>query len=193
MSAIPDDILEKAREACQKIINQLKTMPMSNIINAIEQIKACQIIIQPIETEEITTNSCLSTCDISILIGKQKRTKKIIDKNFRHHFIHYERNDNKELERIRVAHECGHCYFAWPLKGDLKVYPATIPKVNLELYLLKFGLIDELYADAFASIIVNYPFSPSEEYPDVIIDGKLLEKIEEYAKNGCLQSTFFRK
>jgi len=192
VSVIPRDILERAREGCQSLIDQLKTMPMSNIVNAIEQIKACQIIIQPIEAKEITTDSCLSTCDISLLVGRQKRAK-IIDKKFRHHFIHYEKSDNKELEKLRVAHECGHCYFAWPLTKERKIYTAIIPKVNLELYLVRFDLEDECLADAFASIMVNYPFSSSEEYPDVVIDKILLDKIEEYAEKGYLKSTSFAK
>ena len=186
-------ILEKVGRDCQRLIDQLKTMPMSNIVNVIERIKACQIIILPIETEEIRTNSCLSTCDISILMGKQKKTKKVIDKRFRHHFIHYEKSYNKELERLRVAHECGHCYYAWPLKKKRKIYTEIVPRVNLELYLLRFDLEDELLADAFACIMVNYPFSSSEEYPDVVIDRMLLDKIEEYAKKGYLQSAFFAK
>lgn len=193
MSTIPMDILEKVRKECQTIIDKLKTMPMSNIVNVIEQIKACQILIHPITTKDITVNSCLSTCDVLMFMGTQEQTKIVIDKTFHHHFIHYVQSDNKELERIRVSHECGHCYFAWPLKERQERYTAIVPEVKLELYLLKFELIDELYADAFASIMANYLFSSSEKYPDVVINKKLLNKIEEYASKGYLQSTFFRK
>lgn len=190
MAAIPMDILEKARKDCQRLIDQLRTMPMSSIVNAIEQTKACQIFIKPIERPEIP-NTCLATCNISILAGKEVGEQKLVKRKFRHHFIHYKKSNNKELERIRVAHECGHCYSAWPLKEKRKMYTAIIPKVNIELYLLKFELVDEQYADAFASIMANYPFSPSEGYPDVVINRKLLDKIEEYSTKGYLQSPFF--
>ncbi len=194
MPTIQMNILENARKDCQEIIDYLKTMPMSNIVNAIEQIKACQTIIKPIETEEIT-NTCLATCDISILTGKHEKNNKVIEKKFRHHFIHYEKSKNKELEKIRVAHELGHCYGHWPLnerKEEGRIHSDIIPDVNIPLYIIEFNKPEEAYADAFASIMVNYPFSPSEQYPDVIINKKLLDKIEEYAKKGYLQSPFVK-
>lgn len=192
MSVIPARILEKAREDCQEIIDKLKTMPMCSIVNVIEQILPCQIIIQPITTSEISS-TCLAICPISLIAGNRRGTKKIIKKDFRHYFIHYARSDDKELERFRVAHECGHCYSWPPLEGNRKVYPALIPEVGLELYMVRFELVDEMYADAFASIMVNYSFSPTGVYPDVVISKKLLGKIEEYARKGYLRSTFFKK
>lgn len=191
MCAIPEDILETARQDCQKIVDRMKNMPMSGIVNAIEQMRACQIIIMPIESGEISS-TCLATCPVSLLMGKQEKTKKVIDKKFRHYFIHYRKSKNRELERFRIAHECGHCYDVPPLTGERKLYPAIVPEVNLELYVVKFELADEQYADAFASILINYPFSRSEEFPDVVVDDSLRSKIDRYAEQGYLQSTFFR-
>lgn len=192
MLAIPHNILERAREGCQELIDRLKTMPMSNIVNTIEQTKACQIFIKPIEKPKIP-NTCLATCNISILAGKEEGRQKRVKKRFRHHFIHYEKSDNKELERIRVAHELGHCFFYWLPKGrNNKLYIAKIPDTDIKLYLVKFELIDERLADAFASIMVNYPFSTSEKYPNVTINKKLLDKIEEYKTKGYLQSPYFK-
>lgn len=192
MPAIPHDILETAAEGCQKVVDQLKAMPMSNIVNAIEQIKACQIFIMPVEKSKIA-NTCLATCEMSLLMEKRQKRKKAIARKFRHHFIHYAKTADKELERIRVAHELGHCFFYWPAKGrQNKLYPAKITDVNVNLYLVEFELIDEYLADAFASLMVNYPFSTSEKYPDVTVDKKLRDKIEEYKTKDYLQSPFFK-
>lgn len=185
--SIDRELLSSVAKKCESIFNLTESIDniVPSVIKAIEQDKQCQIIIMPPEDDQ-RIEECegfTATCEPELKLDQTVP--------FRQHFIFLKPEPNLELQRFRIGHELGHCAIHWPdtnLKG--RQIWGELGNIG-KFYLVKFTKKEEEEADAFACLLgASLPTYVTRFR--VEINGAI-EKVQEYMKQGFLQSLRFKK
>jgi len=186
-------LLDSVAEKCKSIFAIVKPLDLvANVARAIEQEKSCQIIIMPLSEEDQRVAGCegfTATCEPELKLGNTLLRSK--DDPFRQHFVFFRPEHASELERFRVGHELGHCALHWPLTNseNRKIW-GELGNIG-KFYLVRFTRSEEEEADAFACLLGACQPKRVRRFR-VDIDGAI-EKVQEYMKQGFLQSPKFIK
>lgn len=186
---ISKDVVDKVAAIGKPFVEYAKKLPLASIAKSIEQMKGCQIFIEPFYNggARVDCDGCLATCEPYIVPDIDEMPSKKFAIKIRQHFIFYMPSDDIEVERFRVAHELGHCALHWPLgeRANRKVGGHVIDVG--EMYLVKFQKEEELEADAFACLLGLHRPAPRRTTVWEVND-LLFQKIAEYNNKGLLQS-----
>jgi len=186
---IDKEVVERVAEASLPFVEYTKKLQLASIAKSIEQIKGCQIFIEPFYNGGPSTKceGCLATCEPYIVPEIDKVPSEKTAVKIRQHFIFYKPSpSDNESERFRIAHELGHCALHWPL-GDRKVRKVAgkIKDVG-GMYIIEFLKEEEMEADAFACLLGLYRPAPKRDFVWEV-NNLVFDKIQEYNKKGLLQ------
>lgn len=186
---IDKEVVERVAEIGQPFVEYAKKLQLASIAKSIEQIKGCQIFIEPFYNggPDTECEGCLATCEPYIVqeIDKIPSVKNAV--RIRQHFIFYKPSPSDiEAERFRIAHELGHCALHWPLgKRKMRKVSGYITGVG-DMYIIEFLKKEEMEADVFACLLGLHRPAPKRDFVWEV-NNLVFEKISEYNEKGLLQ------
>lgn len=183
---IGKDILNSVAERCKDVVQLAESMHLASIAKAIEYKRPCQIFMEGFEKKLFKELPCFTANVEPFMAFKMKDHKEFL---FIQHFIFYKRDEDPSVERLRIAHELGHCALHWPLVGDRinRRICGDLPEVG-RCYILDFNEKEEKEADAFACLLGVHRPKPMRS-SRIYVNEDVYRMVEECQKRGILYST----
>ena len=159
--ALTEEALSRIQKRAEHLIEDAKSLHLSNIAKSIEQQEGCQIFMVPLDeaASELKSTRWVATCQSYIRITRDTAdtsSKKSEIVPICHHFIFYKTcPEDIEVERLRVAHCLAHCALHWPL-GPRKKRLVNASFQGVDVYMVRFLPAEEEEANALASLLTAY-------------------------------------
>jgi len=157
-------------------------MDLASIAKAIEYKRPCQIFIEGFEKKLFKECQRFTANVEPFMAFKLKDSKEFI---FVQHFIFYERDEDKRIERFHIAHELGHCALHSLLEDRVnrRVW-GELSEIG-RCYIVDCTDEEEKEADAFACFLDIYRPKPIRD-ESVNVNENVHRVIEEFNKKGIL-------